>query len=164
MRKANKIIIVICSLISIFLLLSLWCYFGFEIVHFNFHLNLLILWWFVIIFGGLIVYKLEQKRRAEIRTIYILSDNSIFNFETGVIPIPIGDNLFNTVRKVIANLRYDFNRQTLPADSKVKMIIFSNDFEYDKKKDEIKEWKGWLFSDGKRMQVNDFNTLLSLTL
>ena len=82
MKKSNVIITVVLAVVSAFLL-WLWYWLGFNEVDSPLDLVVSVVWWAVIAAGVVLVYRSEQKRRRQVRTVY-LADGRYYNSEAGL--------------------------------------------------------------------------------
>lgn len=136
MKKSNVILFTILIVISAFLL-WLWYYLGFNKVDNPFDLVLSICWWVMsalLMFG---IYKLEQKRRLQIRTIYV-SPDALFNSERGLVQCTDPERRVALMQDMLANLKYNFTKEDMPEDDKFdfKYVVRTEDFD---EKDETEE-------------------------
>lgn len=129
MKKSNVALFSVLILCSAFLL-WLWYYLGFNKVDNPFDLVLSICWWVLsalLIFG---IYKLEQKRRLQIRTIYV-SPDALFNSERGLVECTDPERRVALMQDMLANLKYNFNKEDMPEDDTFdfKYVVRTEDFD-----------------------------------
>ena len=82
MKKSNVILTVVLAAVSAFLL-WMWHWLGFNEVDAPLDMVVSVVWWALIAGGVALVYRSEQKRRRQVRTVY-LADGRYYNSESGL--------------------------------------------------------------------------------
>lgn len=116
MKKSNVIITVVLAAVSVFLL-WLWYWLGFDRIDSPFDLVVSIVWWVLIAAGIALVYRSEQKRRRQVRTVY-LADGRYYNSESGLRAVQAGLSPVDSIAVVLGALEYDFSKMDAPDQSK----------------------------------------------
>lgn len=114
MKKSNALVLVIFIALSAFLL-WLWYRLGFSQVDYPIDLIMSIVWWALVGTLAFVIYRVEQKRRERIRTIYI-APGILFNAETGVVPCSDMVSAANLMEGILCGLEYDFDKADMPED------------------------------------------------
>ncbi len=128
MRKSNFAVLGIAAVVAA-LLLALWYYLGFNNVDNPLDLALAVVWWVAIVAIAVVISRVEQKRRRQIRTMY-LSPNALYNSERGM--VGFGDaTAVETMQDVLEGLKYGFDTKDVPDEKRFK-------FEYVVQTDEFK--------------------------
>lgn len=128
MRKSNYAVLAIAAVVAA-LLLALWYYLGFNSIDNPLDLGIAIVWWVAIVAVAVIISRVEQRRRRQIRTMY-LSPNALYNSERGM--VGFGDaTAVETMQQVLEELKYGFDTKDVPDEKKFK-------FEYVVQTDEYK--------------------------
>ncbi len=141
MRKSNFAVLGIAAVVAA-LLLALWYYLGFNNVDNPLDLALAVVWWVAIVAIAVVISRVEQKRRRQIRTMY-LSPNALYNSERGM--VGFGDaTAVETMQDVLEGLKYGFDTKDVPDEKRFR-------FEYVVQTDEFKadsNQKGTMAKDG----------------
>lgn len=116
MKKSNVIITVVLAVVSAFLL-WLWYWLGFNEVDSPLDLVVSVVWWAVIAAGVVLVYRFEQKRRRQVRTVY-LADGRYYNSEAGLRTVQAPLAAVDAIAVVLGALEYDFSKMDAPDQSK----------------------------------------------
>ena len=142
MKKSNYIFLGISAVAAAFLLI-LWYWLGFNRIDNPLDLVLAILWWIGIVAIAFVITKLEDKRRKQIRTIYV-SPTALYNSEKGVVGLK-GEPSVDAMEQLLQKLEYNFNKEDLPEQSKFdyRFVVQTDKYEEgDEEKDEEPTWKG----------------------
>ena len=134
MRKSNFIVLALGLLASIFLL-WLWWYLGFAKVDTPADVLVTVAWWLVI---GLMWYgisRMEQRRRKQMRTVYI-SPSALFNCESGLIECTNISQRVDIIEEILKSMRYGFEFQDMPERPEF-------DCSYIVRTDEYKDAQNW---------------------
>ncbi|MBQ9069548.1 MAG: hypothetical protein IJ131_10945, partial [Eggerthellaceae bacterium] len=83
MKRSNYIVLGAAVVVSLFLL-WLWWYLGFARVDGPADVFITLAWWAVIALVGFGIFRFEQRRRRQMRTVY-LSSTALFNCECGLL-------------------------------------------------------------------------------
>ncbi len=128
MKKSNYAVLGIAAVVAA-LLLALWYYLGFYAIDNPLDLVIVIVWWLAIVAVAFVISRVEQKRRRQIRTMY-LSPNALYNSERGM--VGFGDaTAVEAMQQVLEGLEYGFDTKDVPDEKKFK-------FEYVVQTDEYK--------------------------
>ncbi len=128
MSKSNYAVLGIAAVVAA-LLLALWYYLGFNNIDNPLDLALTVVWWAAIVVIAVVISRVEQKRRRQIRTMY-LSPNALYNSERGM--VGFGEaTAVETMQDVLEGLKYGFGTKDVPDEKKFK-------FEYVVQTDEFK--------------------------
>ena len=136
MRPLNFIVLGIAAAVSLFLL-WLWWYLGFSKVDAPADVLIPVAWWLVI---GLVVYgiyRMEARRRQQMRTVYV-SPTALFNCESGLVECTNTNKRIDMVESILQNMRYgmDFEDMPDPADFAYSYIIRTEDYK------NADDWRG----------------------
>ena len=112
MKKSNVILTAVAVIASA-LLLWLWYNLGFNKVDEPLDLVMSIIWWALIVAGGLLVAKVEKTRRENVRTVYV-GDGRFYNSESGLLTLGAGSTVVDSVAAVLASLDYGFDHVDAP--------------------------------------------------
>lgn len=136
MNMKNKIAVGCTVLVSAFLLF-LWYALGFNHVDAPLDLVVSIIWWCGIAALAFAVKRAEDKRRYEMRTLYV-TDAALFNPETGMIE-PDGRDQMEMAAEVLDGLSYGFKVKELSGHMKpnVRYVVHTDEFA-----DKGDTWKG----------------------
>jgi hypothetical protein len=138
MKTSNKIIAVV-SAIATALLLVIWFYRGFNEVDNPLDVIVAIVAWAIVIIACVAIVKLEEKRKQQIRTVYV-AQGKLFNSEAGLVAAE-GATTAASIKDVLAKLKFGFEKQDMPGADQF-------DCAYVVKTDEFKDdenqptWKG----------------------
>lgn len=151
MRKSNWIFFLIACAASI-ILLMLWYALGFDKVDSPLDLVLSVAWWVIAIAAAVIVSRMESKRRYHQRTVYVMSDGSLFSPELGTVCY---DDLgvVDSIAKVIGQLDYPLESKELDEDKlgDVKCLVYTDKFENGGNK-----WSGKVAFPNRKSDVREY--------
>lgn len=85
MRKSNYLVLGAAAVVAA-LLLVLWYHLGFNRIDSPLDLTLAIVWWVGIVVIAAILVRFEERRRRQIRTLYV-SPKSLYSSELGMVGI-----------------------------------------------------------------------------
>ena len=85
MRKSNYLVLGAAAVVAA-LLLVLWYHLGFNHIDSPLDLTLAIVWWVGIVAIAAIIVRFEERRRRQIRTLYV-SPKSLYSSELGMVGI-----------------------------------------------------------------------------
>ncbi len=146
MKKSNYIVLAIAA-IAAALLLALWYYLGFNFVDNPLDLVLSIIWWLAIVVIAIVIAKVEEKRRRQIRTIYV-SSTALFNSERGMVGASDVNDV-EAMQDILENLKYGFGKEDLPDDKHFEYLYVVQTDEYKGSHDDTSDteendpkWKG----------------------
>ncbi len=131
MKKSNVVLFTVLILISAFLL-WLWFYLGFNKVDSPLDLVMSIVWWVIAALLMFFIYRSEKKRREQIRTIYV-SPGALFNSERGLVECPDPDRRVALMEGILTDLKYNFNKEDMPADEDFDFTYVVRTEDFDKK-------------------------------
>lgn len=115
------------------LLLVLWYHLGFNRIDSPLDLTLAIVWWAGIVAIAAILVRFEERRRRQIRTLYV-SPKSLYSSELGM--VGIGEaGAVEAMRGMLGQLKYGFDSKALPDRKKF-------DYRFVVRTDEFKEHDG----------------------
>lgn len=142
MKKSNWIGLAIAVLIDAFLL-WLWYYLGFNRVDEPLDLVISIIWFALVIAIVVVVNRLEKKRDYRLRTIYVASA-SLFNKESGVVPMAAGASNIEAMERILKEMRYGFDLKDMPKQEDFDYRFVVETEEYGPAKTDASEpvWKG----------------------
>ena len=112
MKKSNIIVLALSLAASLFLL-WLWWYLGFAKVDTPPDVLITVAWWLAI---GLVVYgihHMEEKRRQQMRTVYI-SPTALFNCESGLIECRNPFQQVELTEEILKSMDYKMDFQDMP--------------------------------------------------
>lgn len=112
MKKSNWIGLAIAVLIDAFLL-WLWYHLGFNRIDNPLDLVISIIWFALVVAIVVVVSRLEKKRDCALRTIYV-APTSLFNKESGVVPVAAGASSVEAMEEILKGLKYGFNLKDMP--------------------------------------------------
>ena len=140
--KANNYIVLGISAVVAAFLLFLWYYLGFNQIDNPLDLVLAIIWWVAIVVFIAVILILENRRKRQIRTIYV-SPTALYNSEYGVVGLRGNQNM-QVMQEILENLRYNFNREDLPENDKFdyRYIVQTDEYKASKTDGEDPTWKG----------------------
>ena len=138
MLKGNKVFYTLALVVSAFLL-WLWYWLGFDHVDGPFDLVLSVIWWVGVAVACYAISRIEDKRRARVRTCYV-SGKDVYNSEAGIVAAPAVEELADGLRDIIQNLRYGFEVKELPEDARYDLVVHSSKFELHRETDERGDW------------------------
>ena len=111
MRKSNYLVLGAAAVVAA-LLLVLWYHLGFNRIDSPFDLTLAIVWWVGIVAIAAILVRFEERRRRQVRTLYV-SPKSLYSSELGM--VGIGEaGAVETMRGMLGQLKYGFDSKGLP--------------------------------------------------
>ena len=111
MRKSNYLVLGAAAVVAA-LLLVLWYHLGFNRIDSPFDLTLAIVWWVGIVAIAAILVRFEERRRRQIRTLYV-SPKSLYSSELGM--VGIGEaGAVEAMRGMLGQLKYGFDSKGLP--------------------------------------------------
>ena len=116
MKKSNVILTVVLAAVSAFLL-WMWHWLGFNEVDAPLDMVVSVVWWALIAGGVALVYRSEQKRRRQVRTVY-LADGRYYNSESGLRTVQAPLSPVDSIAVVLGALEYDFSKMDAPDQSK----------------------------------------------
>lgn len=116
MKKSNVILTVVLAAVSAFLL-WMWHWLGFNEVDAPLDMVVSVVWWALIAGGVALVYRSEQKRRRQVRTVY-LADGRYYNSESGLRTVQTPLSPVDSIAVVLGALEYDFSKMDAPDQSK----------------------------------------------
>lgn len=128
MKKSNVIVLGIAAVASLFLL-WLWWYLGFSAVDGPADILITIAWWLVIALVVFGIYRMEARRREQMRTIYV-SPTALFNCESGLVECTNTAKRIDLVEEILKNMHYgmDFQDMPDPAEFAYSYIIRTKDY------------------------------------
>jgi hypothetical protein len=129
MKKINWIVLIALAAFAV-LLLILWYYLGYSQIDNPLDLVLSLVWFAVIVVVALLIALAENKRRAQIRTVYV-SPTALFNSERGMVGLK-GVDRVDAIQSVLEDLKYGFDKKELPSAKKF-------DYQYVVQTDEFKQ-------------------------
>ena len=129
MKKINWIVLIALAAFAV-LLLILWYYLGYNQIDNPLDLTLALVWLAVIVVVALLIALAENKRRAQIRTVYV-SPTALFNSERGMVGLK-GVDRVDAIQSVLEDLKYGFDKKELPSSKKF-------DYQYVVQTDEFKQ-------------------------
>lgn len=127
MRKSNYIVLAVLA-VAAALLLALWYILGFSKIDSPLDLVSAIVWWVVIVAVAFTIARLEEKRRREIRTIYV-SPTALFNCERGMVGLRDVDGVA-AMQNILEGLEYGFDKKELPTQKKFdyRYVVQTDEF------------------------------------
>lgn len=127
MRKSNYVVLAVAA-VAAAILLAVWYLLGFDKIDNPLDLVVAIVWWVIIIAIALIITKLEEKRRREIRTIYV-SPTALFNSERGMVGLKGVDGV-DAMLNILEGLEYGFDKKELPEPKKFdyRYVVETDEF------------------------------------
>lgn len=132
MRKSNYLVLGAAAVVAA-LLLVLWYHLGFNRIDSPLDLTLAIVWWVGIVAIAAIIIRVEERRRRQIRTLYV-SPKSLYSSELGM--VGIGEaGAVEAMRDMLGQLKYGFDSKGLPDRKKF-------DYRFVVRTDEFKEHDG----------------------
>ena len=132
MRKSNYLVLGAAAVVAA-LLLVLWYHLGFNRIDSPLDLTLAIVWWVGIVAIAAIIVRFEERRRRQIRTLYV-SPKSLYSSELGM--VGIGEaGAVEAMRGMLGQLKYGFDSKGLPDRKKF-------DYRFVVRTDEFKEHDG----------------------
>ena len=132
MRKSNYLVLGAAAVVAA-LLLALWYHLGFNRIDSPLDLMLAIVWWVGIVAIAAILVRFEERRRRQIRTLYV-SPKSLYSSELGM--VGIGEaGAVEAMRGMLGQLKYGFDSKGLPDRKKF-------DYRFVVRTDEFKEYDG----------------------
>ena len=129
MKKFNWIVLIALAAFAV-LLLILWYYLGYNQIDNPLDLTLALVWLAVIVVVALLITLAENKRRVQIRTVYV-SPTALFNSERGMVGLKDVDRV-DAIQSVLEDLKYGFDKKELPDAKKF-------DYQYVVQTDEFKQ-------------------------
>ena len=118
------------------LLLVLWYHLGFNRIDSPLDLTLAIVWWAGIVAIAAILVRFEERRRRQIRTLYV-SPKSLYSSELGM--VGIGEaGAVEAMRGMLGQLKYGFDSKGLPDRKKFdyRFVVRTDEFkEHDSEDD-----------------------------
>ncbi len=129
MKKFNWIVLIALAAFAV-LLLILWYYLGYNQIDNPLDLTLALVWLAVIVVVALLIALAENKRRVQIRTVYV-SPTALFNSERGMVGLKDVDRV-DAIQSVLEDLKYGFDKKELPDAKKF-------DYQYVVQTDEFKQ-------------------------
>ena len=129
MKKFNWIVLIALAAFAV-LLLILWYYLGYNQIDNPLDLTLALVWLAVIVVVALLITLAENKRRVQIRTVYV-SPTALFNSERGMVGLKDVDRV-DAIQSVLEDLKYGFDKKELPDAKKF-------DYQYVVRTDEFKQ-------------------------
>ena len=136
MRKSNFIILGILAVASLFLL-WLWWYLGFSKVDGPADVLISVAWWLVIGLVAFGIYRMEARRREQMRTVYV-SPTALFNCESGLVECRNMNQRVDLVEQIMKSMNYsmDFQDMPDPSDFAYSYIIRTHDYK------DADHWRG----------------------
>ena len=110
------------------LLLVLWYHLGFNRIDSPLDLTLAIVWWAGIVAIAAILVRFEERRRRQIRTLYV-SPKSLYSSELGM--VGIGEaGAVEAMRGMLGQLKYGFDSKGLPDRKKFeyRFVVRTDEF------------------------------------
>lgn len=132
MRKSNYLVLGAAAVVAA-LLLALWYHLGFNRIDSPLDLTLAIVWWVCIVAIAAILVRFEERRRRQIRTLYV-SPKSLYSSELGMVGIEEAGAV-EAMRGMLGQLKYGFDSKGLPDRKKF-------DYRFVVRTDEFKERDG----------------------
>ena len=129
MRKSNFIVLGILLLASLFLL-WLWWYLGFSKVDNPADVLISVAWWIIIGVVAFGIYRMEERRREQMRTVYV-SPTALFNCESGIVECRNLNQRIDLVEEIMKNMKYGMEFQDMPdpSDFAYSYIIRTHDYQ-----------------------------------
>ena len=127
MRKSNYLVLGAAAIVAV-LLLVLWYHLGFNRIDSPLDLTLAIVWWVGIVAIAAILVRLEERRRRQIRTLYV-SSKSLYSSELGM--VGIGEaGAVEAMRGMLGQLKYGFDSKGLPDRKKFdcRFVVRTDEF------------------------------------
>ena len=136
MRKSNIIALSVLALISLFLLF-LWWYLGFAKVDAPTDVLISVVWWAAIAAMAFGIYRMEQRRRQQMRTVYV-SPTSLFNCESGLVECRSASQRADLIEEIVKSMRYGMDFQDMPAANEFPCtyIVRTEDYK------DADDWRG----------------------
>ncbi len=134
MKKVNFIVLGALFLASL-ALLWLWWYLGFSSVDGPADVIISVVWWAAIVAMGYGIYRFEQRRRKQMRTVYV-SPTSLYNCELGMLDCPDITQRAALVEEMVKSLKYGFDFQDMPEEG-------SFDYSYIIRTDDYRDAASW---------------------
>lgn len=127
MRKSNYIVLAVLAVLAA-LLLALWYILGFSEIDSPLDLAVAIVWWVVIVAVAFAIAWFEERRRREIRTIYV-SPTALFNCERGMVGLKDVDDVA-AMQNILEGLEYGFDKKELPTQKKFdyRYVVQTDEF------------------------------------
>lgn len=137
MKKSNFIVLGAAFAISLFLL-WLWWYLGFAKVDGPADVLISLAWWAVIGLAGFGIYRYEQRRRQQMRTVYV-APSALFNCESGLVECAANPGARAAlVEQIIQNLDYGFDFKDMPERNEFDCSYIVRTEEYQ----DAENWRG----------------------
>lgn len=127
MRKSNYLVLGAAAVVAA-LLLVLWYHLGFNRIDSPLDLMLAIVWWAGIVAIAAILVRFEERRRRQIRTLYV-SPKSLYSSELGM--VGIGEaGAVEAMRGMLGQLKYGFDSKGLPDRKKFeyRFVVRTDEF------------------------------------
>lgn len=157
MRKGNWIVTALFVVVSAFLL-WLWYYLAFDHVDAPLDLVISIVWWVGIAAIVWLIHRSEDKRRREVRTIYVSRD-ALYNNELGVVECADPERRVPLMAEMLERLKYGYDSEEMPEreDFDCRYVVETTEFDPKDKEEgdrrapaaedepyepEVKTWKG----------------------
>lgn len=128
MKKSNVIVFALLAVWSV-VMLALWYILGFNRIDSPTDLVASIVWWAVIAAAIVAVVVSENVRRRRIRTLYV-GERSVFNSETGLVPLASGSSLPEVMAGMVESLQYTFDRKDFPTKGQFEPKCFVRTTEF----------------------------------
>lgn len=128
MKKSNWLVFILLTTASVFLL-CLWYALGFNQVDDPLDLLISIIWWVLIVVMWYFVFKAEQRRRVEVRTVYV-APNELYNSERGIVALNGLDDAPAQLAEVLSDLEYGFGVKDYPSDDAFKPLFIVRTTEF----------------------------------
>lgn len=140
--KTNNYIVLGVSAVAAAFLLFLWYSLGFNRIDSPLDLVLAIVWWLGIVLIAALIVRAENKRKRQIRTIYV-SPTALYNSERGMVGLANTTDI-EAMQDILNNLDYSFEKNDLPEDSKFnyKFVVQTDEFTASVDQNDEPTWKG----------------------
>lgn len=144
MKTSNYVVLIVSAIIAA-ALLFLWFNLGFSAVDNPFDITLAIVWWVAIVAIVALIIRFENKRKRQIRTIYV-GQNELFNSEKGLVPVesPDASTLAGAMQAILGDLKYGFSSEDMPEKEEFacRFVVRTDEFKAADGEDKEPTWKG----------------------
>lgn len=136
MKRSNYIVLGICAVASLFLL-WLWWYLGFSQVDAPADVLISVAWWIVIGLMGYGIYRMEQRRRQQMRTVFV-SPTSLFNCECGLVECRNTNQRVDLIEEIQKSMKYGMDFLDMPSSEEFdcSYIVRTQDYK------NAENWRG----------------------
>lgn len=140
--KTNNYIVLGISAVAAAFLLFLWFSLGFSRIDSPLDLVLAIVWWLGIVVIAALIVRAENKRKRQIRTIYV-SPTALYNSERGMVGLNNTTDIA-AMQDILGNLEYSFEKNDLPEPAKFnyKFVVQTDEFKASEDESGESTWKG----------------------